>query len=183
MERKRYRFLDNIRGITLLSMIAYHIVWDLVYIFGCKLEWYRSEIGYFWQQSICWTFITLSGFCWCLGRKKLKRGVIVLGAGMLITIVTLLAMPENRVVFGVLTLLGTCMLLQILLEPIWKRCNSLAGVVCAFVSFLLLRNVNRAIWELESYSLWNCRKVCTIICLQPFWDLQKVDSFQQIISH
>lgn len=143
MERKRYRFLDNIRGITLLSMIAYHIVWDLVYIFGCKLEWYRSEIGYFWQQSICWTFITLSGFCWCLGRKKLKRGVIVLGAGMLITIVTLLAMPENRVVFGVLTLLGTCMLLQILLEPIWKRCNSLAGVVCAFVSFLLLRNVNK----------------------------------------
>lgn len=143
MERKRYRFLDNIRGITLLSMIVYHVVWDLVYIFGWDLKWYDSIVGYFWQQSICWTFILLSGFCWCLGKRKLKRGVIVLGGGLLITVVTLLVMPENRVVFGVLTLLGSCMLLQILLEPIWNRCNRFAGLLCAFLLFLLLRNVNK----------------------------------------
>lgn len=139
---KRYRLLDSIRGITLLSMIAYHTIWDLVNIFGVRMDWYGSQIGHAWQQSICWTFILLSGFCWGLGKKKLKRGLIVFAAGFVVTAVTLLVMPENRVVFGVLTLLGTCMLLQILLEPICKHCNSIAGMLLAFLTFLILKDIN-----------------------------------------
>lgn len=149
---KRYRLLDSIRGLTLLSMIVYHAVWDLVYIFGVQLDWYGTQIGYVWQQSICWTFILLSGFCWSLGKKKLKRGLLVFVAGFVITTVTLLVMPENRVVFGVLTLLGSCMLLQILLEPVCKRCNSIVGMILAFFVFFLLRDMNSgrigiAVWK------------------------------------
>lgn len=139
---KRYRLLDSIRGITLLSMIAYHAVWDLVYIFGVQLEWYGTKIGYIWQQSICWTFILLSGFCWSLGRKKLKRGLTVFACGFVITAVTLLVMPENRVVFGVLTLLGICMLIQIVFEPLCRRCNSIAGMLLSFLIFLILKDMN-----------------------------------------
>lgn len=139
---KRYRLLDIIRGITLLSMIAYHAVWDLVYIFGVVLEWYGSKIGYVWQQSICWTFILLSGFCWSMGRKKLKRGLTVFAGGFVITAVTLLVMPENRVVFGVLTLLGICMLIQILAEPLYRRCNSAVGMLLAFLCFGICRDIN-----------------------------------------
>lgn len=47
---KRYRILDHIRGVTLLSMIVYHAIWDLVYIFDMRLDWYKTEIGYAWQQ-------------------------------------------------------------------------------------------------------------------------------------
>lgn len=148
---KRYRLLDSIRGITLLSMIAYHAVWDLVNIFGVRMDWYGSQIGYVWQQSICWTFILLSGFCWGLGKKKLKRGLIVFAAGFMITAVTLLIMPENRVVFGVLTLLGTCMLLQILLEPLYKRCNSIAGMLLAFLTFLILKDINEGQIGIEAW--------------------------------
>ncbi len=139
---KRYRLLDSIRGITLLSMIAYHAVWDLVYIFGVQLEWYGTKIGYIWQQSICWTFILLSGFCWSLGRKKLKRGLTVFAGGFVITAVTLLVMPENRVVFGVLTLLGICMLIQIVLEPLCRRCNSMVGMLLSFLLFFILKDMN-----------------------------------------
>lgn len=150
---KRYRILDNIRGVTLLSMIVYHAIWDLVYIFGMQLDWYRTEIGYVWQQSICWTFILLSGFCWSLGKNKLKRGLIVFVAGFLITMITVLFMPENRVVFGVLTLLGMCMLIQILLESFYRRWNSIAGSILAFLIFLLLKNINNgwigvAVWKM-----------------------------------
>lgn len=156
MKRQRYHFVDNIRGITLLSMVVYHAVWDLVYIFGWNLEWYDSMVGYFWQQSICWTFILLSGFCWCLSRRKLRRGFVVFGGGLLITAVTLLVMPQNRVVFGVLTLLGTCMLLQVLLEPLWKKCNSFTGLLSSFVLFMLFRNINQGymgIGEMELLEL------------------------------
>ena len=35
--RKRYEKLDGIRGIALLNMIAYHAVWDLVYLY--QVDW------------------------------------------------------------------------------------------------------------------------------------------------
>ena len=63
MKKIRYRKLDAIRGIALINMIAYHAIWDLVYLYGFQWDWYQSEIGYIWQQGICWTFIFLSGFC------------------------------------------------------------------------------------------------------------------------
>lgn len=46
------------------------------------------------------------------------RGLIISGAGVLVTAVTLLFMPEDRVVFGVLTLLGAAMLITGLLQPL-----------------------------------------------------------------
>ena len=49
----------------------------------------------------------MSGFCVQLGHHTLRRGAQVFGAGALVTAVTLLFMPEDRVVFGVLTLLGS----------------------------------------------------------------------------
>ena len=55
--------LDTIRGITLLSMMLYHTCWDLVFLFGKKIPGYSGFGGYVWQQSICWTFILLAGFC------------------------------------------------------------------------------------------------------------------------
>ena len=101
--RERYHFLDSIRGLVLISMILYHACWDFVYIFGKKWNWYFGTGAYIWQQSICWTFILLSGFCWSLGRKPGKRGLIVFLAGAVVSLVTILFMPEDRVVFGVLT--------------------------------------------------------------------------------
>ena len=65
---RRLHLLDLIRGITLLSMIAYHGSYDLVYHYGLPIPGYTGLPGYLWQQSICWTFLFLSGFCFSLGR-------------------------------------------------------------------------------------------------------------------
>ena len=134
--------LDTIRGITLLSMMLYHTCWDLVFLFGKKIPGYSGLGGYIWQQSICWTFILLSGFCWSLGHHRLKRGLIVFGSGILITFVTLLVMPESRVIFGVLTLIGSCMLLLIPMEKLLLKVRTEIGLAGSFLLFLLFRNVN-----------------------------------------
>ena len=134
--------LDTIRGITLLSMMLYHTCWDLVFLFGKKIPGYSGFGGYVWQQSICWTFILLSGFCWSLGHHRLKRGLIVFGSGILITFVTLLVMPESRVIFGVLTLIGSCMLLLIPMEKLLLKVRTEIGLAGSFLLFLLFRNVN-----------------------------------------
>ncbi|MBO4987298.1 MAG: DUF1624 domain-containing protein [Lachnospiraceae bacterium] len=137
--KQRYHILDEIRGITLCSMILYHAVWDLVYIFGYNWKWYQSDMAFLWQQSICYTFILLSGFCVSLGKNKVKRGLVVFGAGILISLVTELFMPQNRIRFGVLTLLGSCMLIAALAE----RTNvTLWGIIINLLLFVLTRRIN-----------------------------------------
>jgi len=151
--RKRLHLLDGIRGIVLISMIAYHFSWNMVYLYGARWAWYRSNAAYIWQQSICWTFILLSGFCWSMGRNHLKRGLIVFGGGVLVTAVTLLVMPQNRVVFGVLTLIGSAMLLLIPLEKFLRKIPTEIGFCTSFILFLLFRNINRGYLGFERINL------------------------------
>ncbi len=151
--RVRYHFLDGIRGIVLLSMIAYHCSWNLVYLYGMKWPWYHSRGAYIWQQSICWTFLLLSGFCWSLGRQHLKRGLLVFGGGLLVTAVTIAVMPQNRVVFGVLTCIGSCMLLLIPLETLFCKIPAEVGLVAGIVLFVFTRNINRGFLGFENWNL------------------------------
>ena len=140
--KSRLSGLDTLRGITLISMIAYHASWDLVYMFGVKWDWYGSFGAYVWQQSICWTFILLSGFCLHLGRHRLRRGLLAFGGGALVSAVTMIFMPDSRVFCGVLTLLGSATLLSIPLEPLLRRIPARGGLAGSFALFMLLRDVN-----------------------------------------
>ena len=70
----RYRLLDELRGLDLISMMLYHGMWDVVFLFGVAQKWYTGRPGFVWQQSICWVFILLSGFCAPFGRYMLRRG-------------------------------------------------------------------------------------------------------------
>ena len=152
-KRVRYHLLDGIRGIILLSMIAYHFSWNMVYMYGAKWSWYRSTGAYIWQQSICWTFILLSGFCWSMGKQPLKRGLMVFGGGLLVTAVTLAVMPYNRVVFGVLTCIGSAMLLLIPLDRFLRKIPSEIGILISTALFVLTRNINRGFLGFEGWRL------------------------------
>lgn len=81
----RYALLDELRGLDLISMMLYHGTWDAVYLFGVAVPWYAGTPGRLWQQSICWGFILLSGFCLPMGHHPVKRGAVVFGAGALVT--------------------------------------------------------------------------------------------------
>ena len=138
---KRLDGLDTLRGLTLVSMIAYHACWDMVYMFGADWPWYRSRGAFLWQQSICWTFILLSGYCFRLGRHPLRRGVTVFAAGALVSAVTILFLPGNRVFWGILSLLGASMLLTALLQSRLSRVPAVPGLSAAFALFLLCYRV------------------------------------------
>jgi len=148
--KKRLHFLDALRGFTLINMIAFHCLWNLVYLFGVKADWYVGTPGYLWQQAICWTFIVLSGFCRNFSRNPLKRGLTVFGGGILVTAATCLVMPESRIVFGVLTCIGSCMIVMIPLEKWLKKIPAEAGLAVSFGLFLLLRNISSGSLGFES---------------------------------
>ena len=152
----RYHILDNIRGINLISMIIYHLIWDAVYILDNNWTWHESIFVYIWQQSICWTFILLSGFCWSMGKNKLKRGLQVFGMGMAISLITTIFMPEQKIIFGVLTMIGSCMLLMIILDKILKNVSPVIGIFSCSLLFGVFRNINNGYLGFES---WNIMKI------------------------
>jgi len=154
----RYHKLDEIRGITLISMILYHACWDAVHILDFDWAWYHSEAAYWWQQSIAWTFILLSGFCWQLGKRRLHRGLTVFGAGILVSAVTVMFMPESRIVFGVLTLIGSSMLLMIPVDKVLRKCEKsrrsiYIGLAISGALFLITRNVNKGFLGFEGLNI------------------------------
>ena len=71
-KKKRYYILDIIRAITLISMVLYHFTYDLLDLFG-QIKMLDNIFLVLWQQSICITFVFLSGFCFSLDKHPLRR--------------------------------------------------------------------------------------------------------------
>lgn len=146
--RVRYHLLDVIRGITLISMICYHAAWDIVYIVGHDWPFYHTHGAFVWQQSICWSFILLSGFCMTLSVHKWRRGFLVYACGLLVSAVTLVFLPEDRVVFGVLTFIGTAMLITALFYDELSKISPAVGIILNAWLFYLFREVNSGYLQL-----------------------------------
>ena len=158
-KRPHYGLLDTVRGVCILSMVAYHGMYDLVDIFGLPSAWYTGLPGYIWQQSICWTFILLSGMCWQLSRRHVKRGLLLVGCGAAITAVTWLVMPSQRILYGVLNLLGLSALLLIPLDKVFRKIPAWAGLGGALLLFALTKNVARGSLGFEDL----------VLCRLPRW--------------
>lgn len=150
MKQKRYQMLDSIRGFALISMILYHGMYDIVYLFGHDILWYQSTIGYIWQQSICWTFILLSGMCWQFSKHPFKRGIKTFLAGLIITVVTIIFIPQERVLYGILTLIGVSTLAMIPLEKLIGKCNPYIGLFVNSILFFVSKNINNGYLGFES---------------------------------
>ena len=140
--RPRHHDIDTLRGAALVSMIFYHACWDFVYLLGCDWPWYRSFGAHVWQQSICWTFILLSGYCFFLGRRPVRRGLITFGCGGVVSAVTYIALPEDPIFCGVLTFLGLAALVSVPLRRLLRRVPPRLGLAASFTLFLLFRDVN-----------------------------------------
>jgi len=131
--RERVWELDAFRGIAILCVIAVHTVFDLRYFLGRQvavapaLEFVMDYGGVI--------FVILSGVCVTLGSRSLRRGAIVFGFGLVITLVTMtmarlgMAGPDIVIQFGVLHLLGFCMMLYPLYRKLPVSAIAVLGVL------------------------------------------------------
>ncbi|MDD4850838.1 MAG: heparan-alpha-glucosaminide N-acetyltransferase domain-containing protein [Gemmiger sp.] len=131
--------LDALRGAALIHMLAYHALYDWVYVFGHQSSWYDiSAPGpHIWQQYICWSFLLISGYSVALSKKPLKNGLVTGACALLLTVVTVVALPQERILFGILHLNACALLLTVLLRPLLERLPPAAGLAGAAVLFFV----------------------------------------------
>ena len=133
--------LDALRGVCILCVIVVHFLFDLSFFGGLDLTlpaWYV-----FIQEYGGAIFVVLSGVCVTLGSKSVRRGLIVFACGMLITAVTYgmyrLGMSGMDVVvkFGVLHLLGVCMLVYPAFKKLPPATLTVLGLVIAITGYAI----------------------------------------------
>lgn len=115
--------VDALRGIAIVLMIYFHLMWDLFYfgLYGGDL------LGSGWQlfaRSIGATFLFVMGLSATLTHARLKRhaaaapfgwylrrGLRIFACGLLVTAATYVFAPSSAVLFGILHLLGVSLIL------------------------------------------------------------------------
>ena len=137
--KQRIWELDALRGLCILGMIGVHLVFDMQIPTGPAFAFVQN-----WGGVL---FFLLSGLCATLGSRPVRRGAIVLGAGLICTAVTwagfaLGMLPDYMVIrFGVLHCLGLCMILW----PVFRRLpvglRTALGVALAVLGIYLTNQV------------------------------------------
>lgn len=158
---KRYELIDTLRGLAIISMIAFHTCW-LLNLFGLAIstETLYGPLFMVWERSICISFILISGFCFSLGRSHMRSGLTVFGTGLAITLFTCIFLPDIRIVFGVLTFIGSAILIMIPVDKLIKdKCDrskkfSRIFLILSAAAFLFTYNINQGHLGFGSMSVY-----------------------------
>lgn len=146
---KRIWELDAIRGILMILIMAYHLFYDLVFLFSL-VELNTPFLRGLYRFCNDWLgspFLFLSGLCVTLGSRPVRRGLQVIGGGLVITAVTVgmyllgFAGKDIIIYFGVLHCLGTCMLLWPLFKKLPKPILLALGITLAVLGLFVIDDV------------------------------------------
>jgi uncharacterized membrane protein len=151
MKIKRFWEIDALRGIAIIMMVFYHVLWALD-VSGI-INFPQVRYG-FWRGFAvvtATTFIFLVGVSLTISysriknkkinyfKKYLRRGIKIFGYGLLITAFSFLVFKEQFVYFGVLHFIGVGIILAIPFLNM-KDKNLLFGLIAVGIG-LILRNI------------------------------------------
>ncbi len=134
---KRIALIDELRGLSILLMVAYHAAYDLQSFFGTPVAALGWPVMRVLQPLFAGVFILISGISCRFSRSNLRRGAITLAFGMGMTLATLILAIDDPIYFGILHLLGSCMVLYVLLRKPMEGLPPLPGAALMLVLFAL----------------------------------------------
>lgn len=132
---KRNHILDGYRGFTIISMVLFHLMYDINLYH--TISWYNdTTINKLWQISIATSFFIISGVTssFLTKQKNIKRGILVNILGIVITFATYIFAKDIMIVFGVLNGIGCCMIITGLIQG---RIKNLPKIPMAIIMFFL----------------------------------------------
>lgn len=147
----RFWELDALRGISIISMVLIHTVYDLMYF-----NFIKGEIGSEPWRTLAFftasTFLVLVGISFTISYSRridknggfwkvyhhfIKRGSFILSGGILITIITSIIIPNGFIFFGILHLIG----ISIIIAPFFYnfgRKNIYFGAAFILIGLFLM---------------------------------------------
>lgn len=112
--RLRFWEVDALRGVAVLMMVVYHLMWDLWYFQALTDAEFWNPFWKYWQRATASTFLILVGVSLTLVYRRqpapryrpfLQRGFFIFSLGLLVTLV--MSFTGIGVVdFGILHLIG-----------------------------------------------------------------------------
>jgi uncharacterized membrane protein len=132
MKNKRIFEIDFFKVIALILMIIFHTIYDLNEFVNIDLD-YTSGLWYYIGKISAILFIFLAGINSGFSHNPLKRGIMVLSCGMIVTFTTFIFMNDLYVRFGILHFLGVSMILF----PLLKRINNVILFLIAILIIVL----------------------------------------------
>lgn len=139
---RRIIMLDSLRGFLLLLVIAFHLLYDLHFIFGVNTVVMKWDAIYIFRDCFVAVLIFISGICCNLSHNNILRGIKTLGCGLSITLVTFLFIPEERILFGILHFFGVAMIFYGVTAPLFQKINPYPGAIVCFLLFIATFSVN-----------------------------------------
>ena len=141
--KQRIWELDAARGLCVLGMVIIHFIYDLSSLYGL-FPMPNNPIYVILKDWGGILFLLISGICVTLGKRPVKRGLLVFCCGLVVTAVTvgmyLLGLSGKGIIiyFGVLHCLGVCMMLWPLLNRLPKWALAVLGVSLAAVGLYFM---------------------------------------------
>lgn len=117
--QKRIDYIDVFRGLAIMHMLLYHLLYDLKYIFQLDMPFFSIQSWYYYQMHIVLSFIFISGASAVHSKKLIKNALRLLLLSLVITVATSTLMPSEAIYFGVLHFLSLAMLLLALYKK-WE---------------------------------------------------------------
>ncbi|MBE6738103.1 MAG: DUF1624 domain-containing protein [Ruminococcaceae bacterium] len=139
--KKRIHTIDEIRGFCVFCMVFFHCFFTYGYMFGN--EFAKNLFDFFEHISFLFsaTFILICGISCRLSRNNFLRGSKIIGAALCVTLVTLIVMPDMPITFGILHLLGSCVLIYSLVGRFTDKIPVIPGVAVCFLLFIVAYNM------------------------------------------
>ena len=141
VEKVRYHLLDTVRGICIILVVLYHILYNLSEVFGGNFAFFNSCGMNLFRDCFVGVLIILSGISCQLSKSNLKRGFKTLLWALVITSVTATLMPHSIITFGILHFFSASMILFGIFQRPLDKISTPVGIVVFAVLFMLTENI------------------------------------------
>lgn len=123
---RRVRFFDSLRGLSVLSMVGFHLCYDLRYLAGLSLPWFQGTFQDIWRATISWAFLFLAGVMSSYSRNNYRRAAKYGLFALAIFAVTAIAAVDDAISFGIIFCMAQPARLP---PPSWRPFGSVPGAL------------------------------------------------------